>query len=130
MDTTNRDSAPLASIEDLTVAVLGEVGEKVVVDRVSFAIGRGEYFALVGESGSGKSVTCHALLNLLQFPARLVGRVVIDGADVLKLRGAALRQFRRHSVGMVFQDPLAALNPVRTIGAQDRKSTRLNSSHT
>ena len=110
--------APLCAVNNLTVEVIGDAGSKTVVQDISFQIRKGNYFALVGESGSGKSVTCHALMGLLPFHAKVSGHVVIDGADVFSLKTAGLRQFRRRSVGMIFQDPLAALNPVRTVGSQ------------
>ena len=72
----------------------------------------------MGESGSGKSITCHTLMRLVPCGPVISGRVVIDGADVWAMSPAEVIRFRRKSVGMVFQDPLAALDPVRTIGSQ------------
>ncbi|MEJ1158988.1 ABC transporter ATP-binding protein [Prosthecomicrobium sp. N25] len=118
--------APLCAVDHLKVTALTEQGRKVVVDDVSFSFGRGAYFALVGESGSGKSVTCHALMRLLPFAAEVEGSIRVDGTDVWSLSPGALRAYRRHSVGMIFQDPLAALNPVRTIGSQMIETLRLH----
>jgi peptide/nickel transport system ATP-binding protein len=120
------EQGALCDVSDLTVEAVGDAARKVVVQDVSFQIRKGEYFALVGESGSGKSVTCHALMQLLPFRANVSGRVTIDGADVLSLKGAGLRNFRRRSVGMIFQDPLAALNPVRTVGSQLIEALKLH----
>jgi peptide/nickel transport system ATP-binding protein len=116
----------LCVVSDLTVEAIGDVGAKTVVESISFQIRKGEYFALVGESGSGKSVTCHALMRLLPFRANVSGRIVIDGADVLSMTSTGLRDLRRRSVGMIFQDPLAALNPVRTVGSQLMEALRLH----
>jgi ABC-type glutathione transport system ATPase component len=116
----------LCVVNNLTVEAVGDAERKVVIQDISFQIRKGEYFALVGESGSGKSVTCHALMQLLPFRANVSGRVVVDEADVFSLKGAGLRDFRRRSVGMIFQDPLAALNPVRTVGSQLTESLRLH----
>jgi ABC-type glutathione transport system ATPase component len=116
----------LCVVSALTVEAIADTGAKTVVEDISFQIRKGEYFALVGESGSGKSVTCHALMRLLPFHANVSGRVAIDGADVFSLSPTALRNFRRHSVGMIFQDPLAALNPVRTVGSQLIEALRLH----
>ena len=118
--------APICTVDRLTVEVIDGLARKTVVEDVSFKIGRGEYFALVGESGSGKSVTCHTLMNLLPFPAATYGRIVVDGQAVLSLKPSALRSFRQKSVGMVFQDPMAALNPVRTIGSQIYETLRMH----
>ena len=83
-----------------------------VVRDVSFSIGQEETFALVGESGSGKSTLARAALRLL--PAS-TGRVLLDGEDIARLRGPALRSMRRR-VMMVFQDPYSSLDPSMTIG--------------
>jgi ABC-type glutathione transport system ATPase component len=120
------EARALCVVSELTVEAVGDAGTKTVIENVSFQIRKGEYFALVGESGSGKSVTCHTLMQLLPFRANVSGRVVIDGADVLSLAPAKLRDFRRRSVGMIFQDPLAALNPVRTVGSQLIEALRLH----
>jgi ABC-type glutathione transport system ATPase component len=104
-------------VEHLGIAIGGGIPRKLVED-VSFEIRRGDYFALVGESGSGKSLTCHTMMRLLPFQPKIDGKIVIDGQDVWSLNHKQLVNFRRKSVGMVFQDPLAALNPVRTIGSQ------------
>jgi peptide/nickel transport system ATP-binding protein len=115
-------------IEHLGVAIDGEHPLQ-LVDDISFDIHKGEYFALVGESGSGKSITCHSMMRLLPFRPRISGRVEVDGCDVWSLGKAELVEFRRHSVGMVFQDPLAALNPVRTIGSQILETLRIYHPH-
>ncbi len=118
--------SPLCIVDRLTVEVIDGLARKTVVEDVSFQINKGEYFALVGESGSGKSVTCHTLMNLLPFPAATYGRIVVDGQKVLSLTPSELRRFRQKSVGMVFQDPMAALNPVRTIGSQIFETLRMH----
>lgn len=114
----------VCSVENLGIAI-GGAKPVALVDDISFEIEKGDYFALVGESGSGKSITCHTLMRLLPFNPKIKGRVVIDGKDVWSLGQSELRRFRRKSVGMVFQDPLAALNPVRTIGSQMLETLRL-----
>jgi len=114
----------VVSVENLGIAI-GGARPVQLVEGVSFEIAKGDYFALVGESGSGKSITCHTLMRLLPFKPKIDGRVVIDGKDVWALSESELRRFRRKSVGMVFQDPLAALNPVRTIGSQMLETLRL-----
>ena len=121
----NQPGKRVCIVEDLGVGIDGPGGTQ-LVEGVSFTIRQGEYFALVGESGSGKSITCNAMMRLLPFKPRISGRIIIDGSDVWSLSDWHLRQFRRKSVGMIFQDPLAALNPVRTIGAQMIETLRLH----
>ena len=120
----DRIADAICRVENLGIALAGEEPIPLVED-VSFEIAKGGYFALVGESGSGKSITCHSLMRLLPFKPDFKGRIEIDGKDVWSLDRRELIQFRRKTVGMVFQDPLAALNPVRTIGSQMLETLRL-----
>ena len=113
---------PLLAVEGLRVG-FGPPGRAAVeiVRGLSFRVGRGETLAIVGESGSGKSVTCLALLGLLPRPAArvLAGRALFDGrGDLLALDPAGLRRLRGDRIGMVFQEPMTALNPVVTVGTQ------------
>ena len=110
---------PLVAAEGLTRrfghrALFGRARPVQAVTGVSFAVARGEAVGLVGESGSGKSTIGRMTLGLLP-PSE--GRVLLDGADLARLRGPALRGVRRR-MGMVFQDPYASLDPRRTVGAQ------------
>jgi oligopeptide/dipeptide ABC transporter ATP-binding protein len=91
------------------------------VDQVALRMDRGEVLALVGESGSGKSVTTLALLRLVPAPGRYVsGAVRLDGRDVLALPDAELTRVRGRRIGLVLQNPRAALNPAFQIAAQLR----------
>lgn len=83
----------------------------VPVHRVSFSIAEGEAVALVGESGSGKTTLGRAILRLLEPHA---GRILLEGRDVTRVGGRALKEYWRH-VQMIFQDPFGSLNPVRTV---------------
>ncbi|MGO8898224.1 MAG: ATP-binding cassette domain-containing protein, partial [Isosphaeraceae bacterium] len=87
------------------------------VDGVDFSLEPGETLGIVGESGSGKSVTCLALLGLLE-GAQVSGEALFLGKDLFGLSGAELRATRGNSIGMVFQDPLASLNPYHRVGWQ------------
>ncbi|MDB5538970.1 MAG: transporter ATP-binding protein, partial [Devosia sp.] len=122
--TSTAVSNPVCVVDKLGIAIGGAEPVQLVQD-ISFSIPRGGYFALVGESGSGKSITCHALMRLLPFKPRIDGRILIDGKDVWAMKQPEIISFRRKTVGMVFQDPLAALNPVRTIGSQMLETLRL-----
>ncbi|MFJ3958521.1 ABC transporter ATP-binding protein [Arthrobacter sp. NPDC090010] len=107
---------PLLSIRDLTVDAPTRAGSKRLLAGVDLDIGRGEAVALVGESGSGKSLTTRAVMRLLPAHFRVQGAIAFEGHDVLSMDRAALRDFRGHRVGMIFQDPRAHINPVHTVG--------------
>ena len=88
------------------------------VNDVSFEIRKGETLGLVGESGSGKSVTAFSIIGLLQPPGRVAsGRVLFQGRDLAKLPEPEMRAVRGAGIGFVFQEPMAALNPVMRVGA-------------
>ncbi len=117
---------PLLSVRDLRIQFDTDGGPAVAVDGVSFRIHRGEAVGLVGESGSGKSVTALALLRLLpEPPARVTGgEVLLDGLDLLAADERELRKARGGRIGLVFQEPAAALDPVFTIGDQVAEGIR------
>ncbi len=112
-------SAPLLSVEDLSIRLdLGGRGFEAVKD-VSFVIHRGETYGLVGESGCGKSVTALALIALLKAPMRIGGgRIRFDGREIQSLREDEMRQLRGARISMIFQEPMTALNPVSPVGRQ------------
>jgi len=112
------------TIEDLRVAFATEEGELRAVDGVSLAVARGRTLGLVGESGSGKSVTALAAMGLLPAGARVSGRVLLDGEDVLGAPAERLRALRGAAIAMVFQDPLSALHPLLRVGAQVAEAVR------
>ena len=116
---------PMVSLRDLTVTFSG--GRKPVhaVSGVSLELQRGEVVALIGESGSGKSVTLRTLLRL--HPERRTqvgGQVRVAGRDVLAMPQPELADFRGKVASMIFQEPLLALDPVYTVGAQIVESIR------
>ena len=111
----------LLSVEDLTVVFNTEDGVVKAVSNVSFAIRPREVFCVVGESGSGKTVTAMSILGLLPVPpAKVLGGRILwkDDEDLLAVTPDRLRQVRGGEIGMIFQDPLTALNPVHTVGSQ------------
>ena len=109
---------PVLRVEDLTVRFRRRGGEVAAVNGVSFALARGETLTILGESGSGKSVSLKALMGLLPDYAETDGRVWLDGKAILELPPAELAKLRGGEISMIFQEPMAALDPVYTIGAQ------------
>ena len=121
-------SAPLVSIDDLTVQFRTDRGWSTAVEGVSFDIGDGDCVGVVGESGSGKSVTALSMLRLhARRTARFAGGSVrYDGRDLLRIPESDLRRIRGRDIAMVFQDPMSSLNPVLTICDQISESLRLH----
>jgi oligopeptide/dipeptide ABC transporter ATP-binding protein len=113
-------AAPLLTVDDLrTVFRLADGREAPAVDGVSFTIAHGETLGLVGESGCGKSVTALSIVRLVRPPGRVAGgRVVVDGRNVFDLDESGMRAIRGRRIGFIFQEPMVALDPVYTIGAQ------------
>ena len=111
---------PVLSIRNLSIDYVGARTDFHAVKRVSFDIGRGEFFGLAGESGCGKSTIAFAIPRLHRPPAiiRTGSHILLDGRDVLALDDAALRDLRWREVAMVFQSAMNSLNPVLTIERQ------------
>lgn len=93
---------------------------------LDLSLAPGEVLGLVGESGSGKSLTALAIAGLLPPEARVTGRVLLDGEDLLTLPEAAMDARRGAAIGLVFQEPMQALNPLMTLGAQVAEALRLH----
>jgi microcin C transport system ATP-binding protein len=106
-------AAPLLEIDHLSV----RFGDAAVVDDVSFAVAPGEKFALVGESGSGKSITALSVLRLVD-AAQATGAIRFEGDDLMRRSERAMRGIRGAAIGMIFQEPMTALNPLYTVGNQ------------
>jgi len=113
-------SDPLLNIRNLTVHFKTPEGIGRAVSSVDLSISPGETLGLVGESGCGKSVTALAVLGLVPSPpGRVVeGRILFEGQDLLQVPPETLRRIRGGKIGMIFQEPMTALNPVLTIGRQ------------
>ncbi|MER9379482.1 ABC transporter ATP-binding protein [Mesorhizobium sp. M0578] len=113
-------SAPLLSVQDLSVAFTQGGDQSIAVDHISFDLARGETVALVGESGSGKSVTALSVLKLLPYPtaSHPSGKILFLGADLLAADERDLRRVRGNKITMIFQEPMTSLNPLHTIEQQ------------
>jgi peptide/nickel transport system ATP-binding protein/oligopeptide transport system ATP-binding protein len=108
----------LLTVNDLSVAFSTPRGPLQAVDGLTLEIRAGEILGLVGESGSGKSVTLRAILRLLRGAAKVTGEIRFKGEDLIGASERRLQQLRGGSIGMIFQEPMTALNPVLTIGLQ------------
>jgi peptide/nickel transport system ATP-binding protein len=110
---------PLLRVEDLHVEFSAEGGAVHAVNGVSFEVAHGRTLGIVGESGSGKSVSALTLMGLTRaHGARVSGRVLFEGVDLLTLPERGMRALRGNELAMVFQDPLSSLHPLYRVGAQ------------
>ncbi|GGE61495.1 ABC transporter ATP-binding protein [Actibacterium pelagium] len=112
----------LLSIQDLSLSIHGTP----ILDRVSIDIEPGEVCGVIGESGSGKSLTAFSVMQLLPDGAVCSGAIRLAGTDILQADEQALCNMRGKTVGMVFQEPMTALNPVQTIGQQVAETIRIH----
>ncbi len=104
----------LLSIQNLSI----QFGDATVVDDVSLSVNKGEVLAIVGESGSGKSLTAQAILKLLPGNAVTRGRITLNDTELSSLSEAEINRYRSRHVGMIFQEPMTALNPLHPISKQ------------
>lgn len=115
-------AAPLLHLDRLRVTL----GAQTLIHDLSWQLERGEILGLVGASGSGKSMTALAILGLLPRGAHSEGRILLNGVNLLDLSDSALDGRRGRDIGMVFQEPMTALNPLQTIGDQVAEVVRLH----
>ena len=122
------EAAPLLDVRGLTVDVRTEHGVFAVVEDVNFELRHGEVLGLVGESGSGKTVTSLSLMRLLPSPPFSVasGQVLFEGDDLMLRSIHQMRAMRGRDMAMIFQDPMAALNPSMQMGHQIAEAVRLH----
>ncbi|WP_130837577.1 ABC transporter ATP-binding protein [Lachnoclostridium sp. Marseille-P6806] len=118
-------SEPLLEVKDLELIFSSDFGDRTVTDHISFHVNAGETLGIVGESGCGKSVTSLAIMGLLARNGRVnAGSIVLrsrrkpEGKDLLRLTRRELDEVRGRDISMIFQDALASLNPVFSIGNQ------------
>jgi oligopeptide/dipeptide ABC transporter ATP-binding protein len=118
----------LLDVQHLTLSFQTFEGRVQALDRVSLSIREGEIFGLLGESGCGKSVTALATMGLLPRPQAVLegGRIRFEGQDLTRLSERGLRAIRGNRIGMIFQEPMTALNPVMTVGKQIEETLLLH----
>ena len=120
--TVSKAGLPLLEIEALCVSI----GATQIIDNLSLEVRAGEILGLVGASGSGKSMMAMAILQLLPARARLSGAVRLLGGELTNRSAAELQDIRGRDIGMVFQEPMSALNPLMRIGDQVAETVRLH----
>jgi peptide/nickel transport system ATP-binding protein len=123
-------SEALIDIRNLTVRLAGG-RDAVLVDDVSFAVGKGEVLCIVGESGCGKTVTARSIIGLTRHDPRfgLSGEIHFEGRDLMRLGADELRQVQGAGIAMIFQDPMTSLNPLHRIGRQIGEVLTLHGKH-
>jgi peptide/nickel transport system ATP-binding protein len=119
-------TSPLLVVENLTCELWTPAGVIRPVDQVSLHIAQGESLGLVGESGSGKSMFARTVMGLLPKSAKITGRLVFNGTNLLELNGPARRKYVGSGIAMIFQDPVNSLNPVVPIGRQMTEGMRFH----
>ena len=117
--TMNSKENVILRVEDLKVSFRTYAGTVQAVRGVSFELNKGETIAIVGESGSGKSVSTKAVMGILPSNAIVEsGRILYDGSDLLEADEDAMKEIRGKRIGLIFQDPMSALNPIMKVGKQ------------
>jgi len=117
---------PLLALDHLRVTLPSPHGPVSPLQGITLTLERGDTLGLIGESGCGKSMTALAIMGLLPEGARVDGRIVFDGQELTALADRALCGLRGDRLGMVFQEPMTALNPLHTVGRQIAETLRLH----
>ena len=117
---------PLLEVNNLHVRLQTQRGPAEAVRGIGFSLERGETMGIVGESGCGKSITVQSLMGLLPPSAKVTGSIRFDGTELVGLPEPAMCEIRGNRIGMIFQEPMTALNPVHTIARQVGEPLRLH----
>ncbi|MEL6922077.1 MAG: ABC transporter ATP-binding protein, partial [Pseudomonadota bacterium] len=117
-------ATPVLQIDGLNL----DIGPKPILRHIDLTVNAGTVHAIVGESGSGKSMTALATIGLLPRAATTSGAITFEGTDLLTLSEREMCALRGDDIGMVFQEPMTALNPVKTIGEQVAEGIRWHTS--
>ena len=116
----------LLEVKDLHIGLQTQRGPAEAVRGIDFTLERGETLGIVGESGCGKSITVMSLMGLLPASAKVTGSIKFDGTELVGRSEKAMCQIRGNRIGMIFQEPMTALNPVHTIVRQIGEPLRLH----
>lgn len=116
----------ILSVNNLNVSIKSKGIVSQIVHDLSFDVNRGEILSIVGESGSGKSMTAKAILGLLPENSSVSGKVIFETKNLLDLTEKNIRKIRGAGIGMIFQEPMTALNPVLSIGKQMTEALVIN----
>ncbi|WP_119165085.1 ABC transporter ATP-binding protein [Algihabitans albus] len=118
--TETNEGEPLLQVERLSISLPAGAERPLAVEEITFDLARNEILCVVGESGSGKSMSANAIMGLLPRPhvRPVAGAIRFEGRDLLQLNEAQLRDLRGSRIGMIFQEPMTALNPLMRIGEQ------------
>ena len=124
----NITNSPLLEVRDLSVEYRTDMETVYAVNHVSFSLEKGKTLGLVGETGAGKTTTALALLRLLPERTGRVpnGEIIFEGRDLMGIKEGEMQLVRGGKISMIFQDPMTALNPVLTVGAQIREALELH----
>ena len=123
----NENENVILSCRDLTINFKSDVGYTQAVRGISFDLKKGETLCIVGESGSGKSVSCKTIMGILPGSAIISkGSIMYQGEDLTKISEQEFHRIRGNKIGMIFQDPLSALNPIIKIGKQISEAMLIN----
>ena len=128
MHMENITNSPLLEVRDLSVEYHTDMETVYAVNHVSFSLEKGKTLGLVGETGAGKTTTALALLRLLPERTGRVpnGEIIFEGRDLMGIKEGEMQLVRGGKISMIFQDPMTALNPVLTVGAQIREALELH----
>ena len=116
----------LLNVQDLCVTLNTSHGPQEVISHINFSMNAREKLGIVGESGCGKSITALAMMSLLPPDSKTSGKIILEGRDILTLNSKEICSIRGNRIGMIFQEPMTALNPVQQIGAQISESIYLH----
>ena len=116
----------LLEVKDLHIRLQTPRGPAEAVRGIDFTLERGDTLGLIGESGCGKSITVMSIMGLLPEAAQVSGSIRFDGQELLGLPDRQMDKVRGNRIGMIFQEPMTALNPVHTVGRQVAEPLRLH----
>jgi peptide/nickel transport system ATP-binding protein len=119
-------SEPVFALDDVSITLPTDAGDARIVRNLTLSVPRGGTLGIVGESGCGKSMTALAAMRLLPDRARISGQILLEGSNIAELPEREMCRIRGNRIGMVFQEPMTALNPAHPIGHQVAESLKVH----